>query len=66
MRELFTRSWVHNYTTISRRPDNYLRPGSYIAVLEGTPFIEPGLDNAEPRMCRSIVYGIMKGLGDGS
>jgi hypothetical protein len=34
-------------------------PGTYIAVLDKTPFLEGGLRRARRDKCRSIVYGII-------
>jgi hypothetical protein len=38
----------------------YLRPGSYIALMEATPFCEDGLAHARHRNSRGIVFGILK------
>ncbi len=39
-------------------PNKYLRPGTYIAVMDENPFIESGLGKAHARESRAIVYGI--------
>jgi len=42
-----------------------LQPNSYLADLDGAPFVEAALDGAEEGKSRSVVYGIFGG-GDGS
>jgi hypothetical protein len=61
LRELYGRDWLQHYNSLTSRPADYLLPGSYIAALETTPFMEEGLRGAQPRRCRSVVYGIMAG-----
>jgi len=39
-------------------------PHSYVALLDDTPFAEPGLpEKGTKRADRTLVYGILKGLG---
>ena len=33
-------------------------PNSYLAVLDGSPFVEEGLKNVKTRKARNLVYGI--------
>jgi len=41
-----------------------LGPHTYLAVVDRTPFIEPGLASARERPAPSLVYGLMSGGGD--
>jgi hypothetical protein len=40
-------------------PWEYLRPGTYLAVVEGSPFLEHGLRGARVRNNESVVLGLM-------
>jgi hypothetical protein len=42
------------------QPGLSLRPGTYVALLEDTPFLETGMDAGE-RDVKSVVFGIMAG-----
>jgi len=62
LRELFaSASWPASIATAATSGRNYLRPGTYLAVLNSSPFIEPGLSGTRQRPAPSIVYGV--GLG---
>jgi hypothetical protein len=39
---------------------DFLQPGTYLATLDNSPFVEPGLKGARPYQCLGVVYGIMK------
>jgi hypothetical protein len=59
LREAFGREWLSLVDELAAAPQDYLRPGCYIAVLDAAPFIAQGLASATPRRCRSVVFGIM-------
>ncbi|MBL7132804.1 MAG: hypothetical protein ISS78_01780 [Phycisphaerae bacterium] len=61
MRSAYATNWTGNVDAFIRSPTKYLRPGTYIALLDGTPFIAEGLEGAKSQKCRSVVYGIMSG-----
>jgi hypothetical protein len=61
LRSAFATNWAGNVNAFIGNPTKYLRPGTYIALLDGTPFIAEGLKGAKPRKSRSVVYGIMGG-----
>jgi hypothetical protein len=61
LRELYGRDWLQHYKSLTTRPEDYLLPDCYLAVLESTPFMEEGMRGARPRNSRSVVYGIMTG-----
>jgi hypothetical protein len=66
LRELYGQDWLQHYKKLTERPEEYLRPGSYIATLGATPFLDEGLPSARPHHSRSVVYGIMKEGADES
>jgi hypothetical protein len=43
-----------------KSPADYLRPGTYLAVIDDSPFLDQGLRRTQSRRARSIVFGIMK------
>jgi hypothetical protein len=66
LHKAFTSNWLEAVAQFSASPEKHLRPGCYIALLEGAPFIEIGLKGADPTKCRSLVYGILRGDADGN
>jgi hypothetical protein len=59
MRELFTSvDWLVKMKEVDANPQNFLSPGSYLANLGTSPFIEEGLNNVKTRKGRALVYGI--------
>jgi hypothetical protein len=66
MRELFAQDWLMAYKQLTRSPEDYLLPGTYVAAFDSAPFIEEGMHGARHRRSRSVVFGIMKEGGDES
>jgi hypothetical protein len=66
LRDIYTQDWLRAYDRLMKNPNDYLMPGSYLAALDSTPFIEEGLPGARHRNSRSVVFGIMKEGGDES
>lgn len=50
--------WPAQIKVMEEDAYQYLRPGSYLAVLEANPFVEAGLENVKTRQARAVVYGI--------
>lgn len=59
LRKAYREGWTEYTQKLSSHPRKYLRRGTYIAVLDSTPFVEAGVEHAEPHKCRTVVYGIM-------
>ncbi|MFA9478596.1 hypothetical protein ACERK3_09840 [Phycisphaerales bacterium AB-hyl4] len=67
LREMFENDWPRMIERMADESDryrgpalaDYLRPNTYLAVVEGSPFLEPGLASARPRPSQSVVYGIL-------
>lgn len=57
---LFGRNWVQQADEMAKKPADYLRPGTYLAVIDDAPFLDQGLRHTQSRRARSIVFGIMK------
>ena len=51
--------WIKAIEGLKTEPEQYLRPGCYIAILETSPFIEKGLQKVNEERYSSIVYGIL-------
>lgn len=62
---LFVEDWFRPLTLSDTEAAKYLLPGRYVAKLDGTPFLEEGLAGAAVGPCQSVVFGILKGDGDG-
>lgn len=60
LRTWFALDWLTLIDGMTRNPDQYLRPGTYLAVFDETPFFEKGLRHAQSRKGRSIVFGVMQ------
>lgn len=52
---LLTNEWLDEF---EEKPELYLAPGTYLAVLDAAPFNEPGLRNARQAKAKTLVYGI--------
>jgi hypothetical protein len=60
LRKLFTGVWWGLGTYCEFNPEHVLRPGCYLAILDGAPFLEKGLSNAQLRYEPTAVFGVMK------
>jgi hypothetical protein len=61
LRKGFGDSWLQLSRDIEANMDAYLRPGGYVAVIDGdTPFLEQGMQNPQTRKLRAVVCGILK------
>ena len=60
LRKLFTGDWYGLATYCAANPEHVLRPGTYVAILDGAPFLEKGVSNAQLRPEPTAVFGIMK------
>jgi len=59
-RWIYENDWVGAGGTITRltvSPETYVRPGTYLAVLDGEPFLESGLGKTGDRRVESVVLG---------
>ncbi|MBN1788019.1 MAG: hypothetical protein JW806_06450 [Sedimentisphaerales bacterium] len=66
-RNIYSRNWANSYDRIIAKPEKYLRPGTYIAVLEASPFIEQPLKKAKiQKKSESLIIGIVESPLDGS
>lgn len=64
-RELFCTSWANAVKSVQSRPMNYLQPNTYIAQVEGSPFVSPGLENFKTHKAECVVIGICGRDNDG-
>jgi hypothetical protein len=60
LRELFATDWSGNMAGLTSRPEEFLRPGTYIAWLDGCPFVEEGLPDVKEKKRTAVVYGILE------
>ncbi len=60
LRAAFAGDWLTLSKGLQARPEGVLRPGTYLAVLDGAPFLETGLRGARLRPGHSVVFGILK------
>ena len=51
--------WLRAIEHLKTEPEEYLRPGCYIAILETSPFIEKGLQKVSEEQYSSTVYGVL-------
>jgi len=62
-RELYTQDWILSLDGVNRSANSAqagrLAPHTYLAVLDGQPFIEPGLEGSDVRRERAYVLGIV-------
>jgi len=62
-RYVYGSDWLTEARQLRATPDRYLSPWTYLADVDGTPFVEDGLPGAKRENCRSLVVGILKGGG---
>jgi hypothetical protein len=60
LRDGFSDRWLNLMRAAETSPLGLLQPGSYIAVMNDLPFVEPGYTQTQSRKLRSVVYGILK------
>ncbi len=60
LRTLYTGSWISAIQELENRPGDYLRKGTYFAILDGNPFFEESFPHAGNRNLKAVVYGIRK------
>jgi hypothetical protein len=60
LQRLYSGSWLGLPDKLAAAPRDVLRPGCYLALVDGAPYVESALRNAQARRSRSVVYGILK------
>jgi hypothetical protein len=55
-------SWTGSMKSALSRPEEVLQPRTYVAEVEGSPFLEQGLRGARARNSPSVVLGLMADL----
>jgi hypothetical protein len=58
LRRTVSQDWLAQFKALAEQPQAVLMPNCYLAVLDGSPFIEEGLKNVKTRKARNLVYGI--------
>lgn len=58
LRRVYYESWLLGMKKLRNDPESYLQKGTYLAELEGTPFLEDGLEDAQQKKS-SLVYGVI-------
>lgn len=61
LREAFHEDWLKQFEIFAQQPQSVLMPNSYLAVLNGGPFVEEGLRGVKTRKARNLVYGLSNG-----
>ena len=68
LRNIFCNEWLEGFNNLisgTQSPSEMLSPSCYIAFLDKSPFVEPGLAGLESEHSVAIVYGISKGQDNG-
>lgn len=59
LREIFgSDDWLAEMRLMEQNPERFLTPGTYLAVLDSSPFVEEGLKDVKTRKARTLVYGV--------
>lgn len=56
-RTIWSADWLTARTNVATTPHAYLTPGSWLASVDGAPFVEDALDGLQTRKQQSIVLG---------
>jgi hypothetical protein len=61
MRSVFlSSSWPSSIQNVATTPQRSLRPRSYMAEVDDSPFLDDALRNAKTRKCHAVVVGLLK------
>lgn len=61
MRQVYlTGNWLIGPQGLGSAPQRYLRPNSYLAEMDDSPFLEDALRNARTRKCHAVIVGLLK------
>jgi len=63
---LYQQDWSQGMTSLQNSPRSFLRPGNYIAVVHGSPFLEKSLSGSIDEKSLAVIYGIGAGENDGN
>ena len=66
LRNLFRAAWLPSIRTLADSPQQYLRPLTYVAVLDGSPFTDNAMPSAREDSSLAVVYGILGSRADGN
>jgi hypothetical protein len=55
---LSSSGWKNNMDQLAANPQRYLRPGTYLAEVDDSPFLENCLRNARQRKAHALIVGI--------
>ncbi len=58
LRQVYNGEWLKEFKAFAEKPEDALMPNSYLAVLNGAPFVEEGLKDVKLRAARNLVYGV--------
>ena len=61
MHEVFENEWFSHYERLHEAPENYLKPGNYIAWLDRAPFLNKQSFENGTTQEDSVVFGVMGG-----
>ena len=61
-RDTLAGNWSSVYDRIIERPQSYLTPGTYLAVVDGFSFIEQPLKKVENQKIETLVFGTLDGF----
>lgn len=52
--------WLQNIEKMEQTPREYLHPGTYIAVINDSPFVEKALQHTKTSNLQAVIYGILE------
>ncbi|MFZ2957163.1 MAG: hypothetical protein WA705_09755 [Candidatus Ozemobacteraceae bacterium] len=59
--KIYRQAWNRSHDLLTADPREELRLGTYLAELEGTPFLENGLSDIGKNDRSAVVYGLLRG-----
>lgn len=65
VRGIYLQQWTSGMVS-ARDPATLLAPMTYVAVLDGAPFIERGLERVKKMRSEAVVYGLLEEIGSGN
>ncbi|MCP3958435.1 MAG: hypothetical protein GY719_11330 [bacterium] len=58
LRVLYRGDLQNRIQRLQKEPARFLRPGSYLAVAEASPFLEAGIEDVDRATLKSVIYGL--------
>jgi hypothetical protein len=60
LRDLYKKNWLAVPETVAQRPGDFLAPGQWMAIMDGSPFVEDAMKGIRTRNGKSVVVSELR------